>query len=78
MIMAVYYKRMNADKLEIVKLLTTSIMPLGLLTVVVLVVILFGITTATESRGGRRRRRIPARPSGAHAQLEAHARKRCS
>jgi TRAP-type mannitol/chloroaromatic compound transport system permease large subunit len=49
MIMAVYYKRMSADKLEVVKLLTTSIMPLGLLTVVVLVVILFGITTATES-----------------------------
>ncbi|MEQ1647905.1 MAG: TRAP transporter large permease subunit [Hyphomicrobiaceae bacterium] len=48
-VMAIYYKRMNADKLEVVKLLTTSIMPLGLLTVVVLVVILFGITTATES-----------------------------
>ena len=31
-----------------VKLLTTSIMPLGLLTVLVLAVILFGITTATE------------------------------
>jgi TRAP-type mannitol/chloroaromatic compound transport system permease large subunit len=49
MIMAVYYKRMNAEKLEVVKLLTTSIMPLGLLTLVVLVVILMGITTATES-----------------------------
>ncbi len=48
-VMAVYYKRMNAEKLEVVKLLTTSIMPLGLLTVIVLVVILFGITTATES-----------------------------
>ena len=48
-VMAVYYKRMNADKLEVVKLLTTSIMPLGLLTLVVLVVILLGITTATES-----------------------------
>ncbi len=48
-IMMVYYRRMNADKLEVVKLLTTSIMPLGLLTLVVLVVILFGITTATES-----------------------------
>jgi TRAP-type mannitol/chloroaromatic compound transport system permease large subunit len=49
MVMAVYYKRMHAEKLVIVKLLTTSIMPLGLLTVIVLVVILFGITTATES-----------------------------
>ena len=49
MIMAVYYKRMSAEKLVLVKLLTTSIMPLGLLTVVVLAVILLGITTATES-----------------------------
>ncbi len=49
MVMALYYKRMGAEKLEIVKLLTTSIMPLGLLTVLVLVVILLGITTATES-----------------------------
>ncbi len=44
-----YYMKMTADRLEVIKLLTTSIMPLGLLTVVVLVVILFGITTATES-----------------------------
>jgi TRAP-type mannitol/chloroaromatic compound transport system permease large subunit len=34
-----------------VKLLTSSTMPLGILTVVVLGVILFGITTATESAG---------------------------
>ena len=47
--MARYYMRMTADRLEVIKLLTTSIMPLGILTVVVLVVILFGITTATES-----------------------------
>jgi TRAP-type mannitol/chloroaromatic compound transport system permease large subunit len=40
---------MTAERLEVVRLLTTSIMPLGLLTAVVLVVILFGITTATES-----------------------------
>ena len=46
-----YYSRLNADRLEVIKLLTTSIMPLGLLTVVVLAVILFGITTATESAG---------------------------
>jgi TRAP-type mannitol/chloroaromatic compound transport system permease large subunit len=34
-----------------VKLLTSSVMPLGILTVIVLAVILFGITTATESAG---------------------------
>ena len=44
-----YYWRMTGERLEIVRLLTTSIAPLGILTVVVLVVILFGITTATES-----------------------------
>lgn len=44
-----YYRRMDAERFEVVKLLTTSIAPLGLLTAVVLVVILFGITTATES-----------------------------
>jgi TRAP-type mannitol/chloroaromatic compound transport system permease large subunit len=46
-----YYSRLNVDRLEVVKLLSTSIMPLGILTVVVLAVILFGITTATESAG---------------------------
>ena len=44
-----YYWRMSAERFEVLKLLTTSIMPLGTLTVIVLVVILFGITTATES-----------------------------
>ena len=44
-----YYWRLDADRLEVIKLLTSSVMPLGLLTVVVLAVILFGITTATES-----------------------------
>jgi TRAP-type mannitol/chloroaromatic compound transport system permease large subunit len=48
---AKYYWRLDADRLEVIKLLSTSIMPLGLLTVVVLAVILFGITTATESAG---------------------------
>ncbi len=43
------YARMDAAKLQVIKLLTTSILPLGILTVVVLVVILLGITTATES-----------------------------
>ncbi len=46
-----YYSRLTADRLEVIKLLSTSIMPLGLLTVLVLGVILFGITTATESAG---------------------------
>jgi TRAP-type mannitol/chloroaromatic compound transport system permease large subunit len=46
-----YYYRLNVDRLEVIKLLSTSIMPLGILTVVVLAVILFGITTATESAG---------------------------
>ena len=49
MMLARYYRNMNAERLEVVKLLTSSVMPLGILTVVVLGVILFGITTATES-----------------------------
>jgi TRAP-type mannitol/chloroaromatic compound transport system permease large subunit len=44
-----YYRNMNAERLQVVKLLASSVMPLGILTVVVLAVILFGITTATES-----------------------------
>jgi len=44
-----YYWRIDADRVEVLKLLTSSVMPLGILTVVVLAVILFGITTATES-----------------------------
>ena len=48
-IMVRYYARMTGERLQVIKLLTTSIAPLGILTVVVLVVILFGITTATES-----------------------------
>ena len=48
-VMVRYYARMTGERLQIIKLLTTSIAPLGILTVVVLVVILFGITTATES-----------------------------
>jgi TRAP-type mannitol/chloroaromatic compound transport system permease large subunit len=46
-----YYRRMDADRFMVLKLLTSSVMPLGILTVVVLAVILFGITTATESAG---------------------------
>jgi TRAP-type mannitol/chloroaromatic compound transport system permease large subunit len=44
-----YYWRMTAERFEVLKLVTSSVMPLGILTVVVLAVILFGITTATES-----------------------------
>jgi TRAP-type mannitol/chloroaromatic compound transport system permease large subunit len=51
LLMVRYYARIDADRLEVIKLLSSSIMPLGILTVVVLAVILFGITTATESAG---------------------------
>ncbi|MDR2154821.1 MAG: TRAP transporter large permease subunit [Burkholderiaceae bacterium] len=44
-----YYWRMDAEQFEILRLLVSSVMPLGILTFVVLGVILFGITTATES-----------------------------
>jgi TRAP-type mannitol/chloroaromatic compound transport system permease large subunit len=44
-----YYIKLQAEQFELLKLLTTSVMPLGILTIVVLAVILFGITTATES-----------------------------
>jgi TRAP-type mannitol/chloroaromatic compound transport system permease large subunit len=45
------FLRMDGERFEVLKLLTSSVMPLGILTVVVLGVILFGITTATESAG---------------------------
>jgi TRAP-type mannitol/chloroaromatic compound transport system permease large subunit len=44
-----YYWTMEAEQFEVLRLLISSVMPLGILTVVVLAVILFGITTATES-----------------------------
>jgi len=47
--LAWYYWIMEAELFELLKLLTSSVMPLGILTIVVLAVILFGITTATES-----------------------------
>ena len=43
-----YYWRMDAARFTVLKLLSASVMPLGILTVIVLAVILFGITTATE------------------------------
>ncbi|HSW07734.1 TRAP transporter large permease [Aquabacterium sp.] len=48
-LLAWYYWRMDAEQFEILRLLVSSVMPLGLLTLIVLGVILFGITTATES-----------------------------
>ena len=48
-LLALYYWRMDGEQLEILKELVVSVVPLGVLTVVVLAVILFGITTATES-----------------------------
>ena len=67
-----YYRNMTAERLEVAKLLISSVMPLGILTVVVLGVILFGITTATEIGGRRRGRRLPSGLPGPDARLEAH------
>ncbi|HTD90904.1 MAG TPA: TRAP transporter large permease subunit, partial [Burkholderiales bacterium] len=50
-ILGIYYWRMDGEQLEILKMLESSVVPLGLLTFVVLAVILFGITTASESAG---------------------------
>ena len=44
-----YYKGFDGEQFEILDMLVKSVMPLGILTVVVLGVILLGITTATES-----------------------------
>jgi TRAP-type mannitol/chloroaromatic compound transport system permease large subunit len=48
-LLVIYYWRMDGEQLEILKELVVTVVPLGVLTVVVLAVILFGITTATES-----------------------------
>jgi TRAP-type mannitol/chloroaromatic compound transport system permease large subunit len=45
----VYFQRMDGEQLMILRELCVSVVPLGVLTVVVLGVILFGICTATES-----------------------------
>jgi len=50
-LLAWYYWKLQAESFELLKLLISSVMPLGILTIVVLAVILFGITTATESAG---------------------------
>ena len=49
LMLAWYYTAMDAEQFEILRMLVSSVMPLGILTFVVLGVILFGITTATES-----------------------------
>ena len=46
-----YYRGFDGEHIEILKLLESSVVPLGVLTFIVLAVILFGITTATESAG---------------------------
>ena len=49
LILFYYYWTMGAEQFEVLRLLTSSVLPLGLLTALVLAVILLGITTATES-----------------------------
>jgi len=49
LLLAVYYWRMDGEQFEILKELAISVVPLGVLTIVVLAVILLGICTATES-----------------------------
>ncbi|MGA0598316.1 TRAP transporter large permease [Enterovirga sp. CN4-39] len=47
--LARYYARMTAEKLQVVKLLSSSVLPMAILIALVLGAILLGITTATES-----------------------------
>ena len=49
LILYYYYWTMGAEQFEVLRLLVASVMPLGILSVLVLAVILLGITTATES-----------------------------
>jgi TRAP-type mannitol/chloroaromatic compound transport system permease large subunit len=49
LLLGLYYWQMDGEKFEILKELSASVVPLGVLTFVVLAVILFGICTATES-----------------------------
>jgi TRAP-type mannitol/chloroaromatic compound transport system permease large subunit len=49
LLLAAYYWRMDGEQFEILKELAISVVPLGVLTIVVLAVILLGICTATES-----------------------------
>ncbi len=47
--LVLYYRSFRVENLQVASLLIESVMPLAVLTILVLVVILFGITTATES-----------------------------
>ena len=49
--LSLFYRSFTAENLEVQRLLFSSVMPLALLTGLVLLVILLGITTATESAG---------------------------
>jgi len=49
LVLLYYYWTMEAEQFEVLALLISSVVPLGILTVLVLAVILLGITTATES-----------------------------
>ncbi len=49
LLLVYYYLNFDEEQFEILKLLIESVMPLGVLTILVLAVILLGITTATES-----------------------------
>ncbi len=49
LLLVYYYIKLDEEQFEILKLLIESVMPLGVLTLLVLAVILLGITTATES-----------------------------
>jgi TRAP-type mannitol/chloroaromatic compound transport system permease large subunit len=49
--LALFYRSFTAENLEVQRLLFSSVMPLAILTSLVLLVILLGITTATESAG---------------------------
>jgi TRAP-type mannitol/chloroaromatic compound transport system permease large subunit len=49
LLLAYYYWRMDGEQFQILKELAIAVVPLGVLTIVVLVVILLGICTATES-----------------------------
>ncbi len=49
MLLVYYYWTFDGEQFEILRMLISSVMPLGILTFIVLGVILFGITTATES-----------------------------
>jgi TRAP-type mannitol/chloroaromatic compound transport system permease large subunit len=51
LLLAFYYRRMDGEQLEILKMVESSVLPLAVLTLSVLGSILFGITTATESAG---------------------------